>query len=171
MAIASNFILSCPIWHAASLPFLSALSNCGTSCRPKSLMLPREKFSNSVLMVFGPPCLFPNPPRTSNIFFLYNYYFSHCKKALSWLFGAQVPFCRPLQFLFLYLSCVKDQPYRWKHLYQLSLKMIVDTWRTQFVPRVHHRDWKSTWPWYLKLWWARKSFTLFSVFISVKHHS
>ncbi len=48
------------------LPFLSALPNRGTSCRSELLILPRKKFSNAVLMVFGTPCLLPNPPWTSN---------------------------------------------------------------------------------------------------------
>ncbi len=48
--------------------FRGRMSNRGISCRPKLLILPRKKFSNVVLMVFGTPCLFPNPPRTSNKF-------------------------------------------------------------------------------------------------------
>ncbi len=70
VAIASNFAISCLIWHAATLPFLSALSNRGTSCRPKLLILRRKKFSNADLIVFGTPCLCPNPLWTFNIVFL-----------------------------------------------------------------------------------------------------
>ncbi len=82
VATASDFVTSCPIWHAASVFFLSALSNRGTSCSPNSMMLPWKEIITLRLDAVW-DTLFPNTSRTPIS--------CPCTNALSWLFGVQVP--------------------------------------------------------------------------------
>ncbi len=69
LTIASNFVISCPTWHAASLRFLSDLLNRGTSFGPKSSMLPRKNSSNAGLIAFVTRWLHRDSHRTPNMIF------------------------------------------------------------------------------------------------------